>query len=177
MRILELKQKISPAAIKEKMQATSSVSDYKRWQIIYHVCCYKVDADYLSDITGYSKSSIYNIVDRFNRSTDKDVSMKPKGGRRWAYLSIEEEQQFLQSLETKALQGKILSFKDIKFLLEDKLNKTVSDDYIWDLFKRNGWTKHKPRPYHPNKKSEHQEEFKKNSKTSWMPLKMKAMSH
>lgn len=174
MRILYLKQKISPISIKEKMQAASSVSDYKRWQIIYHVCCYHVDATYLSDITGYSKSSIYAIVEQFNSSPHKDVSMKPKGGRRRAYLSIEEEEQLLQSLEAKALQGKILSLKDIKFLLEGKLNKPVSDDYIWDLFRRNGWTKHKPRPYHPNKKPEYQEAFKKNSKTSWMPFKKKA---
>lgn len=172
MRLLQLTQEISPAIIKEKMQSASSIADYKRWQIIYSVCVYSVDAEYLSDITGYSKANVYSIVQSFNKSKNLDVSSKQKGGRRRELMSIEQERELMNSLENKALKGQILSGNDVRKIIEQKTNKAVSDDYIWDLFKRNGWTKHSPRPHHPNKDLEKQEEFKKNSKTIWLPLKM-----
>lgn len=172
MRVLQLTQKISPEIIKAKMNTASNVSDYKRWQIIYNVCVYSVDAKYLSDITGYSKANVYAIVQQFNKLKTPDVSSKPKGGRRRELMSVEQERELMNSLESKALKGQILSGKDVRKIVEQKTNKTVSDDYIWDLFKRNGWTKHSPRPHHPKKDAKKQEEFKKNSKTIWMPLKM-----
>lgn len=53
MRLLKIAHEISPLVIKEKMQSALSIADYKGWQIIYSVCVYDVDAEYLSDITGY----------------------------------------------------------------------------------------------------------------------------
>ena len=58
MRKLRLTKEIEPEIIKAKMKLATSVSDYKRWQIIYNVCVYSVDAEYLSDITGYSKANV-----------------------------------------------------------------------------------------------------------------------
>ena len=172
MRLLQLTQKSSPDVLKEKMKSASTLSDYKRWQIIYHVSSYTVNAEYLADITGYSKANVYAIVQQYNSSKKKDVTSKQKGGRRRSLMSVEEERQLMNGLENKALRGQILSGKDVRKIVEQKVNKIVSDDYIWDLFKRNGWTKHSPRPHHPNKEVEKQEEFKKNSKTIWLPLKM-----
>lgn len=131
-----------------------SIADYKRWQIIYSVCVYNVDAEYLSDITGYSKANVYSIVQKFNNSEKRDVSSKPKGGRRRALMSVEQERELMTSLESIALKGQILSANDVRRIVEQKLNKPVSDDYIWDLLKRNGWTKHSPRPHHPNRNIE-----------------------
>lgn len=172
MRTLQLTKEISPEIIKAKMKAATTVSDYKRWQIIHYVCNYVVDAEYLSDTTGYSKANVYAIVQQFNSSKKSDVTLKQRGGRKRELMSVEEEHQLMKSLECKALKGQILSGNDIRKIVEKQLNKPVSDDYIWDLFKRNGWTKHSPRPHHPKKDIEKQEEFKKNSKTIWLPLKM-----
>lgn len=172
MRLLQLTKKISSDVIKAKMKEAPTISDFKRWQIIYSISNYMVDADYLSDITGYSKANVYSIVQQFNRSKKPDVTLRQKGGRRRELMSVEEEHLLMNSLEGMALKGQILSGKDVRKIIEQKINKTVSDDYIWDLFKRNGWTKHSPRPHHPNKSIEKQEEFKKNSKTIWLPLKM-----
>jgi transposase len=172
MRTLQLTQEISAIKLKQKMDSAISVSDFKRWQIIYSIKSYEVDADYLSDITGYSKANIYSIVQQFNKSSMGDVSAKKRGGRRRSLLSIEQEQELMKSLESKALKGQILSGKDIKKAVEEKVNKRVSDDFVWDLFKRNGWSKHSPRPHHPKKDIGKQEEFKKNSRTIWMSPKM-----
>ena len=172
MRILQLSQEISSATIKSKMNSATTISDYKRWQIIYSVNEYSVDAAYLSDITGYSKANVYAIVQQFNNSKQPDVTGKKRGGRRRYLMSTEDEQALMSSLEIKAIKGQILSGNDVRKIVEQKINKPVSDDYVWDLFKRNGWTKHSPRPHHPNKDAGKQEEFKKNSRTIWLPLKM-----
>jgi transposase len=92
-------------------------------------------------------------------------------------MTVAEEKKLMKGLEDKALKGQILSFRNIKKIVEAAAGKEVSDDYLWDLFKRNGWTKHSPRPHHPNKDASKQEEFKKNSKTIWLPLKMILVNH
>jgi len=171
MRTLRLNKSISIETIKSKMKIAKTVSEYKRWQIIYLISSYQVDAEYLSDTTGYSKASIYGVVQQFNSKTT-DVSPKPKGGRRRELMTIEDEAEVMKAMENKALKGQILSYRDVKKVVESKVGKSVSDDYIWDLFKRNGWTKHSPRPHHPQKDTGKQDEFKKNSKTIWLPLKM-----
>ena len=172
MRTLQLTNPISLTGIKQKMATSKSSANYKRWQILYMISCYNVDASFLSDITGYSKANIYAIVQQHNNSDNKDISIQRKGGRRRALLSVEQEGFFMKGLEAKALAGQILSYLDIKKLVEKEVNKAVSDDFIWDLFKRNSWTKHSPRPHHPKKDKLVQQEFKKNSKSVWLPLKM-----
>ena len=171
MRTLSINKRITDKVIKAKMKTAKSPSDFKRWQIIYFVFNYQVDADFLADTTGYSKASIYSIVQQFNNEKG-DISTKNKGGRRRALMTVDAEKRLMKGLEEKALKGQILSFRDIKKIVEVEAGKEVSDDYLWDLFKRNGWTKHSPRPHHPNKDVSKQDEFKKNSKTIWMPLKM-----
>jgi transposase len=172
MRILKLKETANPEEIKKKLKASRLTSEYKKWHVLYIVSKYSVDAEYLSDTTGYSKAMIYNIVQEFNKSEKFPDESKPRGGRKRSYLSLSEEKDFMKALETKALKSQILTFHDIRKATEDKIGHAVSDDYIWDLFKRNGWTKHSPRPHHPLKDASKQDDFKKNSKTIWLPLKM-----
>jgi len=172
MRQLKLSHPISITKIKLGMSKANNISDYKRWQVLYFVSEYDVDATFISDVTGYSKASIYSIVQTFNKSKGKAISVKQRGGRRREIMSVEEEQEMMKSFEDKAMKGQIVSALDIKRIIEQKVKKSISDDYVWDLFKRNGWSKHSPRPHHPNKDIEKQNEFKKNSKTIWMPPKM-----
>ena len=172
MRTLQITNSISREKLKAAMKTAKTIADFKRWQIIYLISEYNVDSNFLSDATNYSKANVYAVVQQHNNKDKPDVSTKSRGGRRRSHLSIEEEKELMKKLEDKALKGQILSFLDIKKAVETKVGKAVSDDFLWDLFKRNGWTKHSPRPHHPKRDEAAQEEFKKNSKTIWMPLKM-----
>lgn len=163
---------MSAETIKQNMLNSKNTSDFKRWQILHLVSNYEVDAAYLSDITGYSKANVYAVVQQHNNPNKPEVSVQNRGGRRRSLMTLEQEEQFMKQLEENAINGQILSYLDVKNLVEKEVGKTVSDDFIWDLFKRNGWTKHSPRPHHPKKNNTEQEEFKKNSKSVWLPLKM-----
>jgi len=76
----------------------------------------------------------------------------------------------MESFRLKALQGEILTAKDVCKEIEKQLNRKVSDDYVWDLFKRHNWKKKAPRPQHPKHNQIAQEEFKKNSPKFWNPI-------
>ncbi len=172
MRTLKLTAPVDIESIKHKMKTAKNTTDYKRWQVIYLLSSYQLCAADLSNMTGYSKANIYAVVRQFNHSVSQDVSTEKRGGRRRSFLTLEQEKKLMKGLEQKALAGQILSYLDIKKIVEKEVGKAVSQDFIWDLFKRNGWTKHSPRPYHPKKNSDLQEDFKKNSKSVWIPLTM-----
>lgn len=169
MRVLKLKREIAPRDIKAKMKSAKTISEYKRWQVIYLVRNRSGGAGFIADVTGYSKANVYAVVQKFNNSRKADVSPGKRGGRIRELMSIEEERELMEGMEGRALKGQILTAENVREAVERKVGRAVSDDYIWDLFKRNGWTKHSPRPHHPKRDVEKQKEFKKNSKKAWLP--------
>ncbi|KAA6334495.1 hypothetical protein EZS27_017184 [termite gut metagenome] len=68
-------------------------------------------------------------------------------GRAHSLMSLVEECKLLKEVE--ALLGQILIHKDIKGKIELKIGREVSDDYVWDLFKRHNWKKKVPHGSHP----------------------------
>lgn len=172
MRVLKLLHELSSEFIIEKMKSSITITEYKRWQVLHLVKTLRFDAEQIANITNYSIANVYSIVQEFNKNQTMTVTPKAKGGRMREYIGFAKEEELMKSFETKALQGQILTAKDIKDVIEKRIQHKVSDDYIWKLFKRHGWTKHSPRPHHPKQNIEKQEEFKKNSKTIWIPLKL-----
>jgi transposase len=170
MRSLELVKHLEDSDITIKLSQSRNELTYSRWQVLYLIQVGKINnASLLGPITNLSTSSIYKIVEAYNKMGIEAIQCKPRGGRRNAYLSIDEEKAIFTSIKDKANSGKVKTANDIRKIVEEKLGKKISDDYLWDLFKRNGWKKKVPRPYHPKRNLEAQEEFKKNSPTVWMP--------
>lgn len=170
MRTLKLTKAHDLVKFQQNVTNAGSVEEFKRWQVLYLTAKYDVDAQYLADITGLSIPSVYLIIQRFNKEGVNSVSLKSRGGRRRSLLTLEEEQSMMGELEIKASTGIILTAYDIRKHVEQKVGRAVSDDFLWDLFKRNGWVKQSPRPEHPRKNQKAQERFKKNSRTIWLPL-------
>lgn len=155
------------------LKNASSVEEFKRWQALYLTATYDgVTAEYLSDTTGLSVPSIYLIIQRFNKQGQQTVASKVRGGRRRSLMTLTEEKEMMRELETKAVQGAILTAYDIRKYVEQRIGKCVSDDFLWDLFKRHRWVKRTPRPEHPKKSQRAQKEFKKNSRTIWLPFQL-----
>ncbi|KAA6300595.1 MAG: hypothetical protein EZS26_003255 [Candidatus Ordinivivax streblomastigis] len=138
------------------------------WQIIY---CVAINvgktASELSVLLGVSKSRIYRIIQSYNKDGKDWRVSKQWGGRREArtLMSLEEEGQLLKEVETEALSGRILIHRDIKGKVESKVGRQVSDDYVWDLFKRHHWKKKVPRGSHPKSNEGARQEYKKNSRS------------
>jgi len=172
MRILQLVPHLSTSELSSKL--SSSVKSHHRsyWQILLSVSFNpNKKAEEYALFLGVTKSKVYKVVEQYNKIGADFTDHINWGGRRLAtsLMSFEDEQKMMNDLKLKATEGKILVAKHIKKIVEKKVGKKVSDDYIWDLFKRHNWKKKMPRPEHPKRNKAAQEEFKKNSLKYWQP--------
>ena len=86
------------------------------------------------------------------------------GGRRRAYLTSEEEKEFLAGFFEAASKGGILVVSEVHVALEKKLGHKVAETTIYRMLARHGWRKIVPRRRPPKANASAKEEFKKNSK-------------
>lgn len=68
------------------------------------------------------------------------------GGRREArcVMSLEEEKNLLQDVEAAALRGEMLVARQLRLQVVQRVGHAVSDDYLWGLLHRHGWSKKAP---------------------------------
>lgn len=169
---MKLKNHLTEKEIYAKWKSQKEIQKYEKWHIIYSVFKNpEKECKELSKILMVPEWKIFRTVETYNNEGKLWEAGKKRGGRRKAtsFLSLEEEAEMMEKLSKKASSGLILTYHDIKAEVEEKLKRTVSDDYIWDLFKRHGWKKKIPRPVHPLKKEKEAKEFKKNSLKIWQP--------
>ena len=162
MKILKLKQHLSNADLTTSLKKSKGTKEFSRWQMLYLIQITQVtDASQIATLQGISKPYVYQLVQGYNKHGVKTIAHKPKGGRKRSITTIEHEIVLLKELESKAHVGEIKSAVAIKKFIEKKLERTVSEDYLWDLFKRHQWKKKVPRPHHPKADKTKQEAFKK----------------
>lgn len=174
MRTIQLKAHLSTAELSDKLMTCINIHHRSYWQILLSVSFNpNKRAEEYAQFLGITKTKVYRIVGMYNKQGAGFTEDLKWGGRRkeTSFLSLEEEKKIMERVRSKALQGKILTAKDIICVIEKKLKKKVSDDYVWDLFKRHHWNKKSPRSQHPKHNQAAQEEFKKNFPTFWSPIK------
>lgn len=170
MRSLQLNSHLSNSELQSKLVDSRGTDNHNRWQILYLIQIGNQHAaDVIAPLVNLSVHSVYKIVERYNLNGPASINIKAKGGRRRALLSSEEEQSVIGSFEDLARKGKLKTANDMRSIVEKKVGKPVSDDYLWDLLHRHGWKKKMPRPHHPKRSLQDQEEFKKNSPKIWSP--------
>lgn len=170
MRTLQLAGHLSNDDLSVRLSSARNTPVFSRWQILYLIQVGNIhSAELISPLVGLSNPSIYKIVEAYNKKGPAAITYKPRGGRRRYLLSVEEEQELLVRVEQDAAKGLIKTAADIRKIVEKKVGKAVSDDFLWDLLNRNGWKKKMPRPHHPKRDIMAQQAFKKNSPKSWMP--------
>jgi transposase len=172
MRILQLQPHLTTSELSVKLSTCVNIHHRSYWQILLSVSFNpNKKAEEYAAFLGVTKSKIYKVVELYNKEGDGFTNNLNWGGRRasTSHMSFEEEEKMMKDLALKAINGKVLVGKHIRKVVETKVGKPVSDDYIWDLFKRHNWKKKMPRPEHPKKNKTAQEEFKKNSLKYWQP--------
>jgi transposase len=172
MRILKIRDVYSPKELFKNITSIKGYNDVIDWKIIQSVQKNSgVNAYEIAKIFCISPQKVYKVIQDFNkqgRDYKKDVHW---GGRRnqTSFLTLKEEVVLLNELSKKAKKGLIITAKDVKKEIEKRIDRTISYDYIWSLFKRHEWKKKAARPQHPKTDAEKQSEFKKNSKKTWQP--------
>jgi transposase len=139
---------------------------YQKRLVIWMITVKKLHAHEIADMLQVSKQAVWLWVSQYNKNGPEGLERTGRGGRRWAFLGVAEEDDILRAFEKRASKGEVLTAKQIKPEVEKALGKKVSDGYIYRLLKRHNWRKVAPRPHHVKADHEAQEQFKKNSRKS-----------
>ena len=83
------------------------------------------------------------------------------GGRRHAYMTPEEEKEFLRPWAEQAASGGVLIVPPIHRAFEKRIGRRVQPATIYRLLARHGWRKIAPDNIHPKGDQKVQEAFKK----------------
>jgi transposase len=133
----------------------------ERWGIIYLALMRPRKAEEIARDMGVSVTTVRRVISSYNRLGLAAIETPGKGGRRHAYMSLEQERTFLQPFFARAAQGEIATGEDIQRAFEAEVKHEVHITSIYSLMDRHGWRTLVPRPRHPKADPEEQAAFKK----------------
>jgi transposase len=117
----------------------------------------------VGQIVGRSRGTVVQLRKKFG--TYKQSRHRNWGGRRYGYMTVEQERQFLSRFLEKASQGGILVVSEIHQAFEAQVGHRVAQSTIYRMLDRHNWRTIIPRPRHQESNTEAQEGFKKTPKT------------
>jgi transposase len=138
--------------------------EHRRWLVVWNALVDPRPAREIAIHTGVSVSTVHNVISQYNRFGPKAIEGSEFGKRRRAYLSKDQEADFLKPFLELAPTGEICVARQIRKALEEVLEHEVHHSTVYRMLHRNGWREIVPRPVHPEAKEETQEAFKKNSR-------------
>jgi len=107
----------------------------------------------ISEATEFSVQHITELVTKYlNEGIDSIVTDKRTSNNR--RMSISQEAEFLEQFLDTANAGQLVTVKTILEKFEEATGKASNTTTIYQLLKRHGWRKVRPRPVHPDKASE-----------------------
>ncbi len=113
-------------------------------------------------IIGRSRATVVRLRKRFRELCAGREPEEPNwGGRRYGYMTFEQERQFLSQFLDQASDGGILVVSAIKRAFEALVGRKIAKTTIYRMLDRHDWRTIIPRPRHPKSNTEAQEGFKK----------------
>jgi transposase len=113
-------------------------------------------------IIGRSRATVVRLRKRFRElCAGREPQERNWGGRRYGYMTIEQERQFLSQFIDQASSGGILVVSRIQRAFEAMVGHKVAQTTIYRMLDRHDWRTIIPRPRHPKSNTEAREGFKK----------------
>ena len=139
--------------------------EFQKWLVVWNALVDPRPAKEIALHTGLATQTVHNLISAYNRKGKRGIEGPGRGGRRREYLSLEEEEHFLENFEDRAGKGLVATGGEIKKSLEAQIGQRVHKMTIYRLLGRHGWRKVAPRPSHVKKDEKSQIEFKKNCRS------------
>ncbi len=115
-----------------------------------------------AELLGRSRGTIVRMRSEFRRQHfRKEPASRNWGGRRYSYMNMAQERQFLSRYFDQASHGGVLTVSEIKRAFEVLAGHKVAKTTIYRMLDRHGWRKIIPRPRHPKSNVKAQKGFKK----------------
>jgi len=116
----------------------------------------------VAQMLGVSRQAIWLWLGQYNRHGPSALARQGRGGRRWAFLTWEEEDSLLEMFRQQAARGDVVTAVSMWPEISKAVGREVSLAYVYKLLHRHGWRKLGPRPQHVKSDPQAQEDFKKN---------------
>ena len=162
-RVTKAASHLSEVEILSRMKQGTCFWRHRWWMIIHYALVSPSPAQEIAQRLGVSKHTVHQLISRYNRIGPEAIETPGKGQRQRAYLSLEEEAEFLSDLTQLAQEGQLTTVAHIKITLEEQLSHPVHQSTVYRLMKRHEWQKKAPRPRHTGADPDQQEAFKKTS--------------
>ena len=146
------------------LRDSKTVDEYSKRMAIWLAHFRTWHAGQIAEMIGVSIQAVWLWIGQYNRSGPSGINRQGRGGRRWSFLSREQEKRLLDSLRAHASKGTIITAKQVHSTVCEAVGKKVSLDYVYRMLHRNEWRKIGPRPRHVKADTEAQETFKKTSR-------------
>jgi transposase len=88
-----------------------------------------------------SKQAVWLWAGQYNHKGPNGLQRRGRGGRRRAYLSLDQEKELLESLKRDAERGRPPRARQVQEEISEVTRRTVSISYVYRLFERIGWQK------------------------------------
>ena len=119
-RITRAASHVSTDEVKERMKTERRPWVRQHWWIIYNALVAPRKADEIALHTGVSATTVHRVIARYNRLGPAAIEQSAKGGRHHEYLTLEQEQAFLQPFFARAERGEIATVEQISRPLKQK---------------------------------------------------------
>jgi transposase len=124
----------------------------KRLQVILLRYEGKKDIE-IAEKLDYTRKRVSQLCAEYKR-VGLDEYARHKYGGNHRLMSVDEEEEILDSFKEKATQGKMITVQEIKAEFEKKIGRDTGRGYIYMLLARHEWRKVMPRSKHPKKASD-----------------------
>lgn len=115
----------------------------------------------IAELTGVSLSTVNRAHMAYDNGGVSALRPKPSGGRIRENMTLKEEMDFLNQFAKVAGAGELLNIHDLKAAYERAIGHPTSNSTIYNVLARHNWRKVMPRPFHPDRNSQAQKDFKK----------------
>src|SRR6266567_4590746 len=153
---------LSLEEVQQRMKREPRFWVRQRWWIIYHALLAPRTAREIAKQTSTSVRTVRRVIASYNREGEGATQTPGSGGRRHAYLTVEQERTLLQTFVARAELGELATVAQIQWAFEAEVGHCVHKRTIYRLLARYGWRKLVPRPRHPKANPEEQAAFLKN---------------
>ncbi|MFC1677725.1 helix-turn-helix domain-containing protein [Planctomycetota bacterium] len=135
----QIKDWLSIEKMFQWLQSAPDEKSYKRRLCIWLTHTGKLHANKVADILNVSTQAVWLWIGQYNRYGPSGLKRKGRGGRRWAFLTLEQEAELLKPFVKDAKKGKLAQHLMIKDVIEQKLGSKVSSAYVYRLLNRHNF--------------------------------------
>ncbi len=112
---------------------------HKRRMAIWLTHTGNLYAKQVAKVLGVSVQAVWLWIHQYNDQGPSGLERTGRGGRRWGFLTPEQETELLRPYIRKLRDGVITRPSEIKEVVEHKLGRAVSMPYVYRLLQRHQW--------------------------------------